>query len=144
MQVKQKVWMIILTCFCCSLIFLCGVTCSQQEAKSTSQVVSLLPDEIKPPTATVTRGTTVIWVNEARGMVEIQFINTESMTVACDSPIAFVKNLEGQFVSDKIPFASVASICFIQKGEFNYEIRRETSSVSPGKTKELKGKIIVK
>jgi plastocyanin len=146
MKVKKSVWMIVSIGVCINLIFFTGLVCSQQETEQKHQVISMLPDSIKPLTATVAPGTTVIWINEGRGMVEIMFTNSKSMITACGSPLGFAEGLPGQFISNMIPFASVASLCFLEKGEFNYTALRAPTGTTPpnDQTREYKGKIIVK
>ncbi len=148
MKTKEKAWRIALVFLGCSMLFFSGVTvtCSQQKTQPAAQTVSLLPDQIKPATATITKGTTVVWVNEGHGRAEIKFTNAKVMAPSCNTPTNFVRNMDGQFISDKIPFAHVASLCFIQQGEFNYVVMRELSKAGSAKgvAKELKGKIIVK
>ena len=142
MKTKKRVLIVILLCVFLGF-FAEGVN-SQEQAKH--QVVSLLPNEANPAAVTISKGTTVIWINEAKGMVEIKFTNTEDMFVSCDSPLGFIKNLTGQFISDKVPFRGVASLCFIQDGEFNFTVVRGPSGTTPpaDQTREFKGKIIVK
>jgi len=130
--------------------FLVGLVCAApvaytQEAEENHKVISLLSDAVKPAAATIKPGTTVIWVNESPGMVEIRFTNTENMILACGSPLRFIQDLQGRFISDMIPFAGVASICFIKKGEFSFVVSRGPRDVEAGKdvTKEYEGKIVV-
>jgi len=144
MNARKVLHILIATCLCCSL-FLCGQSVNSQEVQEKYQVISMLSNQIKPSTATICPGTTVIWINESPGMVEIHFTNTGSMALVCGSPLRFVPDIEGQFISDMIPFAGVASICFIQKGEFSYVAKRGPSDIATDKdsTKEYQGKIVV-
>jgi plastocyanin len=102
---------------------------------------------IKPAELNVERGTTVIWINESKSIVEIQF-EGKQVTMSCKSPVHFIINDKGSFISDRIPMGSVASLCFVEKGEFNYVMRKvlrfsPTLEPRPYIT-EFKGKIIVK
>ena len=144
MKKKISMWPIVTICFLI-FVFLQTQKAYTQEVEVKHQVISLLVDAVKPATANIKPGTTVIWVNESPGMVEIRFTNTESMILACGSPLRFVQDLQGRFISDMIPFAGVASICFIQKGEFSYAVTRGPRDVEEGKdtTKEYTGKIVV-
>jgi plastocyanin len=99
---------------------------------------------INPVKATVVPGTTVIWINEADSPVEIQF-EGKQLTMACQNPVHFVIDDKGSFISNNIPLGAVASLCFIEKGEFNYVVRRalkpsQSYKESPA---EFKGKITV-
>ncbi|MEI6127314.1 MAG: hypothetical protein WCQ99_12260 [Pseudomonadota bacterium] len=100
---------------------------------------------ITPPELTVKQGTTVVWVNDSRAMLEIKF-EGKQVTLACKSPVHFMVDDEGSFLSDRIPQDSVASLCFIEKGEFTYVARKAQSGSSTQmreSVKEFKGKITV-
>jgi hypothetical protein len=93
-------------------------------------------------------GSTVVWINESKSAVEIQF-EGKQVTLACKSPVHFTINDDGSFISDRIPNGSVASLCFIEQGEFNYVARKTPVSTSDflasrDRMQEFKGKIIIK
>jgi len=102
---------------------------------------------IYPADAVVKPGTTVVWRNDSRAQLELQF-SGKQVTMACKSPVHFVVDEEGSFVSDRIPADSVASLCFIEKGEYPYVLRNVSSKAyfdeHRTKPQEFKGKIIVK
>ncbi|MBN2107399.1 MAG: hypothetical protein JW832_08220 [Deltaproteobacteria bacterium] len=92
-------------------------------------------------TVKVPAGTTVIWVNGMAGFtLEIQF-DSKKVTLACSSPIHFITDEDGSFISNKIPFGGVASLCFIEKGEFTYIAKKTPHRLPP--VPAVKGKIIV-
>jgi plastocyanin len=91
---------------------------------------------IRPDPLTVNRGTTVIWINETMSPATIRFID-KKITTACENPVHFVKDADGSFMSDHIPFGSVASLCFVEKGTYKYTATCETRMV----TEVQKGKI---
>jgi plastocyanin len=96
---------------------------------------------IIPPSLSVKPGATVIWVNESKSLIEILFPH-KKITVSCQSPVNFMVDVDGSFVSNKIGLGAVASICFIEKGAFDFIVKK----LSPGKSSpadEFKGKIIV-
>ena len=102
----------------------------------------VFPEEI-----TVPQGTTVIWINNSKRTIELQF-EGKQVTLACKSPVHFVVDEYGSFISDRIPSGSVASLCFIEKGEFHYVARNVLASYSAGlpyedRQREFKGKVIV-
>lgn len=102
---------------------------------------------INRPEVVVAPGTTVIWVNGSRAPVDIQFTEKQ-VALACKSPVHFVTDENGLFVSDRIPEGSVASLCFVEKGEYPYLMRKsirggEASGHYRGAAKEFTGKIIV-
>lgn len=106
------------------------------------------------PTVTIKSETIVIWINDLpQSMFEIQFLGKQ-VTMACQSPVHFVVDNEGSFISNKIPSGAVASLCFIEKGTFAYIARKLTSTTGPSfglgpsptrtaREIEFKGKIIV-
>jgi plastocyanin len=102
---------------------------------------------IDRPELTVEPGTTVVWINDSRDNVELAF-TAKQVTRACKSPVHFVIDENGTFVSNRIPQGSVASLCFVEKGEFSYTMTRSvigggSSGVYRGAQKEFSGKITV-
>ena len=77
---------------------------------------------ISPADVTVKAGTTVIWMNDSRAMVQLQF-EGQQVTMACKSPVNFIIDDQGSFISNLIPQGSVASLCFVEKGTYNYVFR---------------------
>ena len=106
---------------------------------------------VSPSEVTIAPGTTVVWVNNSRATLEIQF-EGKQVTTACKGPVHFVLDEQGSFISNRIPQGSVASLCFVEKGEFNYVARKAWGAWSgsgggmPSREniKEFKGKVIVK
>ena len=76
-----------------------------------------------PETLTVQPGSTVIWINESKRPVEIQF-QGKQVTLACKSPVHFILDEQGSFLSNRIPYGAVASLCFIEKGTYTYNVRK--------------------
>ena len=100
---------------------------------------------INPAELKVKAGTTVVWVNDARDQLELKF-EGKQVTLACKSPVHFLIDEDGSFISDRIPQDSVASLCFVEKGEFNYVLRKVGgggNTMTRDNVKEFKGKIIV-
>ena len=102
---------------------------------------------INPAELTVDRGTTVIWINESESSVHMQF-EGQQVTLACKSPVHFIVDEDGSFISDRIPAGSVASLCFVEKGEYHYVMRKillSSPDLAAGQDKDnFKGRIIVK
>ncbi len=115
--------------------------------KKTYQVIHLhYIGGITPAEVTVTPGTTMIWMNNSRAPLELQF-EGKQVTLACKSPVHFVIDENGSFLSERIPHGSVASLCFVEKGEFTYVARKVfagTGVPDREKIKEFKGTVIVK
>jgi hypothetical protein len=98
---------------------------------------------VDPATAIIPRGTTVIFMNAGRSIANIKF-NGKQVTLACKSPVHFVVDEKGSFTSNEIPPGAVASLCFVEKGTFDYIVTQETPKTDPtGAPRESKGKIIV-
>jgi plastocyanin len=96
-----------------------------------------------PATATVKQGTTVIWMNGGRSSAKIKF-TSKQVAIACKSPVHFVVDEQGTFISNEIPPGAVARLCFVEKGKFDYIVTQETPQTAPTEApKEFKGKIIV-
>ena len=135
MNGKKTFWIIfLLTCFS-SLIFFAGSAKSQKKEQIKYKVIRLLSDEIIPSTTTISLGTVIIWVNEDHEMAKIQFTDPKNMATSCDGSTRFNTGSK-QVISAEVPFAGFESICLIQKGEFNFIVKRGFH--------KLKGKIIVK
>lgn len=135
MNSKRRFWITsLLTCFSI-LIFFAESAKSQKNEQIEYKVIRLLSDTIIPSTATITLGTVVIWVNESHEKAKIQFSNLNESASACDGSTRFKTDMK-QVISAEVPFAGLESICLIQKGEFNYIVKRVSN--------ELEGKIIIK
>jgi hypothetical protein len=98
---------------------------------------------LSPPVLRVRPGHTVIWLNESGGLVEIVFTGRQ-ITLACDSPVNFIVDIDGTFVSNKIPVGAVASLCLLEKGEFEYRVVWASKTVAGMPSEDaFVGKIIV-
>jgi plastocyanin len=154
MKAMKNIWLVTVVCFCFGLALSVNSAFSQAEKSEKiqpekkiagTQIIRLHSSGgINPGQATVVPGTTVIWINEADSPVEIQF-EGKQVTMACQNPVHFVIDDKGSFISNNIPLGAVASLCFIEKGEFNYVVRRalkpsQSYKMTPG---EFKGKITV-
>jgi plastocyanin len=102
---------------------------------------------INPEVLRVGPGTTVIWINESESPVHMQF-EGKQVTLACKSPVHFVEDEQGSFISDRIPSGAVASLCFVEKGEYHYVMRKillSSPDLAAGQnTDTFKGGVIVK
>jgi plastocyanin len=115
------------------------------EMKGTShQVIRLnYTFGVDPAKVTVAKGTTVIWMNSGRSNANIKFTGKQ-VTMACKSPVHFVVDEAGSFTSNDIPPGAVASLCFVEKGMFDYTVTQETPLQDPtAAPKVSKGKLIV-
>jgi len=121
-----------------------GRIAADQSTKETKIVRLNATGGISPAEVVIKPGTTVVWVNDSRAQLELQF-QGKQVTLACKSPVHFVVNEEGSFISDRIPEDSVASLCFVEKGEYAYVLRNigGRTYTSRADIKEFRGKIIV-
>jgi plastocyanin len=99
-------------------------------------------EEVRPLTVTTQTGTTVIWVNHSRTPVEILFLD-KKVTVACGSPVNFFVGKGGAYESGKIPFGSTASLCFLEKGTYEYVIKSSRTFYMKQVERDSKGKIVI-
>ncbi len=99
---------------------------------------------LDPKLIMVSPGTTVIWVNRTDSISEIQFMG-KAVTLACKSPTHFIVGDDGSFVSNRIPPNAVASLCFVEKGTYNYVLKRGPRATAAVKTdqKDVTATIIV-
>ena len=149
----KKVMKALAVCACLTLFAVCSVQAQTQTAGKVMpekkieghQVVQINRYfALDPALAMVKPGTTVIWMNLSESIVEIQF-RGKAITLACKSPTHFIVDEEGSFVSDRIPPSAVASLCFVEKGTYNYELKRGPRATAAVKTDQplVSGSIVV-
>lgn len=97
---------------------------------------------LSPATLVSEPGTTVIWVNQSKQPAEILFTDKKA-TLACASPVNFFIGKDGAYESAKIPFGGTASLCFIEKGKFEY-IYKASSTFYPLQQMDHKGILWIK
>ena len=128
-----------------------GMAAAQEQTASSNEnsqkvevvrITSLLG--MKPETVTIKKGTTVVWVNQLSGSVEIAF-TAKQVTRACLSPTNFTITKEGSFKSGMLPPKGVASLCFIENGKFDYVVSTQAvRDSSPSEAvKPLMGRLVV-
>ena len=88
-------------------------------------------------------GTTVIWVNHSRSPVEILFPD-KKVVFACGVPVNFFVGKGDSYESSKIPFGGTASLCFTEKGQYDYMVRASKTFNLDRKQQEYKGIISIK
>jgi plastocyanin len=114
-----------------------------EEAKIENRIVSVAAREgLNPATLEASAGTTVIWVNQSNQPAEIRFTE-KKVTLACGAPVNFFVNQDGAYESAKIPFGGTASLCFLEKGKFEY-VYKTSSTFYPLSQMEHKGIIWIK
>ena len=80
------------------------------------------PDGISPDPLKVKLGTTIVWFNNDPGPITIKFL--DKLGIACKVPVNFYADIWGNYETAAIPQAGTASICFIYKGTYKYEVKR--------------------
>jgi len=84
---------------------------------------------ISPDPLKVKQGATIIWVNEGKEPISI-LIKTK-VGIACKNPVNFYADLFGYYETGQILPGATASICFIDKGKFEYEVKRMIGKEKP-------------
>ncbi len=115
-----------------------------KELKIGHKVVRILDNEgLVPSTVIVARGTTVIWVSYFRDPVQIKFTGSR-ITTACRQPTNFITDKDGTYQSNILKAGATASLCFIEKGEYEYQFKpRNVEWANIINNKNLKGVIKV-
>jgi len=97
-----------------------------EEAQPKEEVAMItlkqLPAGISPTSLTVKLGTTIVWVNSDPGPVTIKFL--DKLGIACKVPVNFYADVWGNYETAAIPEGGTASICFIYKGTYKFEVKR--------------------
>ena len=117
-----------------------------EEIKIDAKIVNIdINKGLSPVTITGKRGTTVIWINNSRAPHELLFLD-KKVILACGAPVNFFIGKDGAYESGKIPFGGAASLCFTEKGKYEYELRSSKTfykSYSPVE-REFRGSIVIK
>ena len=97
-----------------------------EDAKPKEEVAMITlkqqPEGISPTSLKVKLGTTIVWVNSDPGPVTIKFL--DKLGIACKVPVNFHADVWGNYETGAIPEGGTASICFIYKGTYRYEVKR--------------------
>jgi hypothetical protein len=146
----KKINLITITAILLGLVFSANVSYGaeekDQELKLVNRTVTIVTtesarDDMKPVVDPVNLnsapGTTVIWVNFSKTPIELLFLD-KKVTTACGSPVNFFVGKNGAYESAKIPFGGTASLCFLEKGKFEYMVNT-SSTFYPSKMKEQRG-----
>jgi len=140
--------------FLTTLVLCCGIVCgngfataAEEEKTEQLKIVNKIIiineyEEVLPVNLTTKAGTTAIWVNHSRTSVEILFLD-KKVTVACGSPVNFFVGKGGAYESGKIPFGSTASLCFLEKGTYEYMIKSSRTFYMKQVERNAKGKIVI-
>ena len=95
---------------------------AQPKEEVATIILKQMPEGISPTRLTVKLGTTIVWVNSDPGPVTIKFLDT--LGVACKVPVNFHADVWGNYETGAIPEGGTASLCFIFKGTYRFEVKR--------------------
>ena len=135
----MKRWLIALLVLTLAVGSLAFVAYAQQKDTGKVKMIMIRSDTITPKTATIDKGTTVIWVNTTSGGVNIFFSKGREIEAVCAAPSRFALDNEQKYNSGDIPQGGTASVCFLEAGKYEYDVAR--SKTAGGATK---GTIIVR
>ncbi len=142
---KRKSLIVVIAIFI-GIFYMRGLNFAEEKTegmKVINKIVTIAAHEgINPDTLSSNPGTTVIWVNHSRQPVEILFLD-KKVTIACSAPVNFFVGKDGAYESGKIPFGGTASLCFTEKGKFEY-IYKASSTFYPSQEKEHRGLVWIK
>lgn len=114
-----------------------------EKSKEVHKIVYINAERgIDPPSVTVAPGTTVIWINNANGRLQLKFPD-QKVLLACAAPVNFALDDNKVFISTGIPLGGVASLCFVQKGEFKYKLINLDQFGAPSTSERFSGAIKV-
>jgi plastocyanin len=85
--------------------------------------------------------TTVVWLNRSRIPAEILFLD-KKVVVACGSPVNFSIGKGGAYESGKIISRGTASLCFTEKGSYDYVVKPSETFYRAGE-QEYRGTITI-
>ncbi len=143
----------VIVCFAGSAAF-CGQVSEKKAVKDEavelkSRIVRIEKhDGVKPKLLNIEAGTVVIWLNRYQGNITILFTE-KKVTTACQHPVGFSVNKDGLYVSDTVEYGAVASLCFVERGTFEYFVdrskpRRDVERADEHSRLRFYGKIVVK
>lgn len=128
------------------IVCLAGISMGADETKEELEVISSIVtisafEGIIPATLKSKPGTTVVWLNRSRIPAEVLFLD-KKVTVACGSPVNFFIGKDGAYESGKIISRGTASLCFTEKGSYDYVVKPSGTFYKPGE-KEYRGTITI-
>jgi plastocyanin len=111
-----------LTCVCFNETVLSAEESSPAKEVIHKMVYINADQGINPTEVVASPGTTVVWINNSNKRLQLRFLE-QQVTLACAQPVNFYQDENKCYISNQIPLGAVASLCFIQKGEFKYRLR---------------------
>lgn len=108
-------------------------------ASADSKMIIIAEGRAAPIAPSVTKGTTVVWLNNSSDSVSISFTRGKEVEAVCAAPTRFALDADGNYNSGGIPKGATASVCFLEAGKYEY-----TVTFSGRGAQAVKGKVIVK
>jgi plastocyanin len=144
---KNKIGVVLLA-VCIGVLFLHSFTSGAEQEKKQLELINKVVTitthyGIKPPDVVSTPGTTVIWVSQTNTPHEILFLD-KKVVMACSSPVNFFVGKDGAYESGKIPFGGTASLCFVEKGKYEYTVKPSKTFYKWTKDEVHKGSVTIK
>ena len=126
----------------CLLTFQSTVAAEKAALKEEVKTITLKqePEGISPDPLKVKLGTTIVWFNSDAGPITVKFL--DKLGIACKVPVNFYADIWGNYETAAIPQAGTASICFIYKGTYKYEVKRLLEEGGTAKEEISTGTII--
>ena len=144
-KVLKAATVILVSFFCCAGLSFAGEdeTEELQIIQRTVMISTYDGLRVEPVNLRSSPGTTVIWVNHSQSPVEMLFLE-KKVVLACGAPVNFFIGKDGAYESGKIPFGGTASLCFTEKGKYNYTVRSSKTFYEGRKRNEFNGTIWIK
>ena len=140
---KRLIMMVVVMVVLSSVGFTYAAEKKAEEVKMINKIVTVKTYEgLMPATLRSQPGTTVIWVNHSSHPVEILFLD-KKVVLACGSPVNFFVGKDGAYESGKLPFGGTASLCFTEKGKYEYVVKT-SATFYPMDEKEHRGIVWIK
>jgi plastocyanin len=142
---KRKRIIVMLTILVC-ILCLQGITIAAEEKADQLEITSTIVtvstfDGIQPASITSKPGTTVVWLNRSRIPAEVLFLD-KKVVLACGSPVNFIIGKNGAYESGKIISRGTASLCFTEKGKYEYVVKPSGTFYKVGEH-EYRGAIVI-
>lgn len=83
--------------------------------------VNISDQGLSPDILNVTPGTTVIWINKTHSKAKVTFLR-HAVSTTCRDPRGFLLSDKGIYTSNLIVGGEVASLCFLERQAYDYEV----------------------
>jgi hypothetical protein len=120
----------------CAGVLLAAVETATAESYAMVKITKM-PEGLTPHDVTIKAGQKIIWFNEEAVPCKIKI--TSKVGLACSVPDNFYADLFGYYESAAIPQSGIAGICFLEKGTYQYEVRRVIKGIEEIST----GRVVV-